>query len=62
VETGAFGNEAYILTGYFNIPKVLELTLHDGVDPRTGKRLGCRWARRRIFRTLNPSTPPLKGR
>ncbi len=40
VETGAFGNEAYILTGYFNIPKVLELTLHDGVDPRTGKRLG----------------------
>lgn len=27
VETGAFGNEAYILTGYFNIPKVLELTL-----------------------------------
>jgi formate C-acetyltransferase len=40
VETGAFGNEAYILTGYFNIPKVLELTLNNGVDPRTGKRLG----------------------
>ena len=42
VETGAFGNEAYILTGYFNIPKVLELTLNDGVDPRTGKRLGLK--------------------
>jgi formate C-acetyltransferase len=40
VETGAFGKEAYILTGYFNLPKVLELALNDGVDPRTGKRLG----------------------
>jgi formate C-acetyltransferase len=40
VEVGAFGKEAYILTGYFNLPKVLELSLHDGVDPRTGERLG----------------------
>ena len=40
VEVGAFGKEAYILTGYFNLPKVLELALHDGVDPRTGWRLG----------------------
>ncbi len=40
VETGAFGKESYILTGYFNIPKVLEITLNDGVDPRTGKRIG----------------------
>lgn len=40
VEVGAFGKEAYILTGYFNLVKVLELTLHDGVDPRTGRRLG----------------------
>ncbi len=40
VETGAFGKEAYILTGYFNLPKVLELTLHNGVDPRTGRQLG----------------------
>jgi len=42
VETGAFGNEAYILTGYFNIPKVLEITLHDGVDPRTNIQLGLK--------------------
>ena len=42
VETGAFGKEAYILTGYFNLVKVLELVLHDGVDPRTGKQLGLR--------------------
>jgi pyruvate formate-lyase/glycerol dehydratase family glycyl radical enzyme len=40
VETGAFGKESYILTGYFNMPKVLELTLHNGTDPRTGKRIG----------------------
>ena len=40
VEVGAFGKEAYILTGYFNLPKVLEVALHDGVDPRTGERLG----------------------
>jgi pyruvate formate-lyase/glycerol dehydratase family glycyl radical enzyme len=40
VEVGAFGKEAYILTGYFNMPKLLELTLHDGVDPRTGHRIG----------------------
>ena len=40
VEVGAFGKEAYILTGYFNLVKVLELALHDGVDPCTGKQLG----------------------
>ncbi|MBN1465692.1 glycyl radical protein [candidate division KSB1 bacterium] len=42
VETGAFGKEDYNLTGYFNMPKILELTLHDGIDPRTGKQLGLR--------------------
>ena len=40
VETGAFGKEAYILTGYFNLPKVLEITLNNGGDPRTGKKVG----------------------
>lgn len=42
VETGAFGTEAYILTGYFNLPKILELTLNDGFDKRTGKQIGIR--------------------
>jgi pyruvate formate-lyase/glycerol dehydratase family glycyl radical enzyme len=42
VEVGAFGKEAYILTGYFNVPKMLELALHDGADPRTGAQLGPR--------------------
>jgi formate C-acetyltransferase len=40
VESGAFGKEAYWLTGYFNLPKVLEITLHGGMDPRTGKKTG----------------------
>jgi len=40
VEVGAFGKENYNLTGYFNLPKVLELTLSRGVDPRTGARVG----------------------
>jgi len=40
VESGAFGKENYTLTGYFNLPKVLEITLHNGVDPLTGKAIG----------------------
>ncbi len=40
VETGAFGKESYILTGYFNLVKILELTLNNGIDPRTKKQLG----------------------
>ena len=42
VETGAFGKEAYILTGYFNLPKILELTLHNGFDKFSGKQLGLK--------------------
>ena len=40
VETGAFGKESYILTGYFNLNKVFEVTLNNGKDPRTGKMIG----------------------
>lgn len=40
VETGAFGKEAYILTGYLNFPRILELALNNGRDPRTGEQLG----------------------
>ncbi len=40
VESGAFGTEAYILTGYFNLVKVLEITLNNGIDPKTGKQIG----------------------
>jgi formate C-acetyltransferase len=40
VEVGAFGKENYNLTGYFNMPKVFEITLNNGVDPRTGHKIG----------------------
>ncbi len=40
IEVGAFGKEAYLLTGYLNVPKVLEVTLNNGIDPITGKVAG----------------------
>ena len=49
VETGSWGNEAYILTGYFNIPKVLQLTLYNGYDKQTGKQLGLKTGDPREF-------------
>jgi trans-4-hydroxy-L-proline dehydratase len=52
VEVGAFGKEAYILHGYFNLPKVLEITLHNGVDPRTGKTIGRQTGDPRSFNSF----------
>jgi pyruvate formate-lyase/glycerol dehydratase family glycyl radical enzyme len=40
IETGAFGKEAYILTGYLNLPKILELVLNNGTDPLCGETVG----------------------
>ena len=40
IEVGAFGKEAFILTGYLNVPKILEITLNNGIDPLTGKQVG----------------------
>jgi formate C-acetyltransferase len=40
IETGAFGKEAYILTGYLNVPKILELALNNGTDPVSGQAVG----------------------
>lgn len=40
VEAGAFGTEAYWLTGYFNLAKILEIMLYNGFDPRTGIQIG----------------------
>lgn len=53
VETGAFGKEAYILTGYFNLVKVLEITLNNGIDPRTGKKLGIETGESKDFKSYN---------
>ena len=49
IEVGAFGKEAYILTGYLNTPKILEITLNNGLDPMTGKRLGLETGDPRTF-------------
>ncbi len=53
VEVGAFGKEAYILTGYFNLAKMLELALHDGRDPRAGAQLGPRTGDPAGFQTFD---------
>lgn len=49
IETGAFGKEAYILTGYLNVPKILEITLNNGTDPLTGKQVGLQTGDPRDF-------------
>ena len=53
IEVGAFGKEAYLLTGYLNTPKILEITLHNGIDPETGKKLGLQTGDPRTFTTFN---------
>ncbi len=53
VETGAFGKEAYILTGYFNLVKILEVTLHNGNDPLTSKQVGLKAGDPTSFRTFD---------
>ncbi|MFT8531654.1 trans-4-hydroxy-L-proline dehydratase [Bifidobacterium aquikefiri] len=40
VEVGTAGKEAYVLTGYLNIPKVLELVLNRGFDHYSNKQIG----------------------
>ncbi len=49
IEVGAFGKEAYVLTGYLNVPKILEVTLNNGIDPVTGKRVGIETGNPRDF-------------
>ena len=51
IETGAFGKEAYILTGYLNVPKILEITLNNGVDPLSGEKVGIETGDPRTFTT-----------
>jgi pyruvate formate-lyase/glycerol dehydratase family glycyl radical enzyme len=53
VETGAFGKESYILTGYLNLAKILEVALHNGHDPRTGKRIGIETGRVEDFQSFD---------
>jgi trans-4-hydroxy-L-proline dehydratase len=53
VESGAFGNEAYFLTGYFNLNKILELTLNNGFDPRTKKQIGLKTGNPLEFKSMD---------
>lgn len=53
VETGAFGTEAYTLSGYFNLNKILELTMFDGYDPRTGQQLGLKTGKLSLFKSFD---------
>ena len=49
IEVGAFGKEAYILTGYLNVPKIIEITLNNGVNPLTGKQVSIKTGDPRDF-------------
>lgn len=51
IEVGAFGKEAYLLTGYLNTPKILEITLNNGFDPISKKQLGLTTGDPRTFKT-----------
>jgi formate C-acetyltransferase len=53
IEVGAFGKEAYLLTGYLNVPKILEITLNNGYDPVTGKRAGIPTGEAKDFRSYD---------
>ncbi|MFX1501481.1 MAG: trans-4-hydroxy-L-proline dehydratase [Promethearchaeota archaeon] len=53
VESGVFGKEAYILTGYFNLVKILEVTLHNGFDPLTKKQIGLKTGDPTTFETFD---------
>jgi formate C-acetyltransferase len=52
VETSSFGKESCTLTGYCNWPKIFELALNDGVDPRTGKQIGPKTGKAESFETF----------
>ncbi|MCI8561033.1 MAG: glycyl radical protein [Dorea sp.] len=53
VETGAWGSEAYILTGYLNIPKVFQLTLFNGFDQYSKKQIGLELGYAKDFKTYD---------
>ena len=53
VETGAFGKESYILTGYFNLTKILEITLNNGIDQSSGKQIGIQTGDPKSFQTFD---------
>jgi formate C-acetyltransferase len=53
VESGAFGKENYNLTGYLNMPKIFEITLNNGVDLKTGQKIGLETGDPLQFKTFD---------
>jgi len=53
IEVGAFGKEAYLLTGYLNVPKIIEVTLNNGINPVTGIRVGPETGDPRTFKSYD---------
>ncbi|MBT3208026.1 MAG: glycyl radical protein [Bacteroidetes bacterium] len=53
IEVGAFGKEAFLLTGYLNVPKILEITLNNGTDPLTGKFVTLETGNPNSFKTYH---------
>lgn len=53
IEVGAFGKEAYILTGYLNVPKVFEICLNNGLDPVSGLKLGLETGKAEDFKSYD---------
>lgn len=53
VTISAFGKESCILTGYCNWPKILEITLHNGIDPKTGKQVGIKTGDATSFKSFD---------
>ena len=53
VETGAFGTECYWLSGYFNLVKIFEVTMNNGLDPRTGVQVGLKTGDPSLFADFN---------
>ncbi len=49
IEVGAFGKEAFVLTGYLNVPKIFEVTLNNGIDPTSGKQVSIATGDPRTF-------------
>ena len=53
IEVGAFGKEDYLLTGYLNVPKILEVTLNNGMDPVTNTKVGLETGDPRNFKSYD---------
>lgn len=53
VETGCHGREAYVLTGYLNVPKILEITLNNGFDKYTNKQIGLKTGNPEDFKSYD---------